>query len=74
MRKSERGDSVTQIENSTVQENVIEASLISYAGGRGGDRGKSRSRFSVARPGTDFTPPAAVILARSSEPQSFSIP
>ena len=74
VRTSQRGGSLKRIENSAFREPVTEASLISFAGGSRGRREKSRCPFPFTRLGTELTPPAALVLARTSEPQSFSIP
>ena len=71
VRTSEKVGSVEQIESSALQGHVAEASLIS-AGACGVRRGKSRCLFSSCGPG--LTPPAALMLARTSNLRSRAPP
>ena len=71
MRTSERGGLVKKIERSSFLEHVTEAIFIFFARGM---CGKSRYLFLFVRTGTDHTSSTALVLARASEPQSFSIP
>ena len=63
LRTSERGDSVKQNENSVLQENAIEARLISSAGASRERRGKSRCLFFFACPGTGLKPSGVGVSA-----------